>query len=236
VNATEGVRERVERVPGAQPILAVCGMAFEAKLLEKKGVRAIWGLQPAHLEREFERALLAGCAGVVSFGTAGGLDPSLLPGSWVIAEAVVSAEERFACDLVWAERIAAHLGGARQGLIAATNAPILETRDKAALYEATGALAVDMESHRAARLAWRHQVPFVACRVVVDAAQRRLPSSAIVGLRRDGGLAIGRILAELARHPGQLFELIRLAGDAATARRALVLGLNALGARFTLPG
>ena len=89
--------------------------------------------------------------------------------------------------------------------------------DKQALAAATGALAVDMESHIAARLAAAHGLPFAALRVICDPAARAIPPAAIAGMREDGGTDLGAILRALLRGPGQLPAMIRLAGDARTA-------------------
>lgn len=217
---------------GSARVLAVCGMRFEAKLLDAQGVRPIWGQEPGELERQLDLALSAGCTGLVSFGTAGGLEPTLKAGSWVVAEGIVTETDRYACDPRWSACVARRLAPVQVGLIASVFSPVMDAQAKEALFGSTGALAVDMESGRAARLAQRHKVPFIACRVVVDPAWRSLPQSAVVGLRADGGVDLGAILKELARHPGQIVGLLTLAADAALARRALADGLARLGPNF----
>ena len=104
--------------------------------------------------------------------------------------------------------------------------------DKQALASATGALAVDMESHIAARLAAAHGLPFAALRVICDPAGRAIPPAAIAGMREDGGTDLGAILRALLRDPGQLPAMIRLAGDARTAFSFLARCRRALDADF----
>jgi len=87
---------------------------------------------------------------------------------------------------------------------------------KRALWQRTGAAAVDLESGAVARAA----LPFAALRAVCDPAERDLPAAALIPLV-DGKIALGAILAELARHPGQLPGLIALARDARLAKTAL---------------
>jgi hypothetical protein len=90
---------------------------------------------------------------------------------------------------------------------------------------------VDTESHIAAGIAAAHQVPFVACRVVIDPANKRLPPAALVGLRPDGTADVRAVIHQ----PSQLPTLIRTALDAWTARAALYRGRRMLGARLGFP-
>ncbi len=219
---------------GTLPVWAVCGMKFEAQLLTERGVQAVSGLAAQTLDEAIENALAAGCAGLISIGTAGALDPALHPGAWIVPARVVTSTESYECDPHWSERIARRLGVTGGGTLAAVGAPVRDAAAKGALFRATGALAVDMESGSAARRAALHGVPFVAARVVIDPAQRALPSSALVGLRADGTVALTALIAELARHPGQLPGLFRLALDARCARQALARGVAALGVDLAL--
>lgn len=92
--------------------------------------------------------------------------------------------------------------------------------EKAALATA-GALAVDMESHIAARVAARHRLPFMAIRTISDTAHETLPPAALVGMNPDGSMALGKVLSALARRPGQLPALIRTGRNAEAAFRSL---------------
>ncbi|MDB5714901.1 MAG: phosphorylase, partial [Sphingomonadales bacterium] len=83
------------------------------------------------------------------------------------------------------------------------------------------ALAVDTESHIAARVAARHGLPFAALRVISDAADEALPPAALVGMRADGSMALGPVLASLAKSPLQLPALIRTGISAGRAFRSL---------------
>jgi hypothetical protein len=94
---------------------------------------------------------------------------------------------------------------------------------------ATGAIAVDMESHIAAAVAARHDLPFAIARVVSDAANRSLPKAAQAGMAPDGSMDIGAVLWALARDPRQLPPLIRVGREAETAFQALRRGRDLLG-------
>jgi hypothetical protein len=120
-------------------------------------------------------------------------------------------------------------------MLAGVNRPVLDATDKARLWHSSGACAVDMESHRAALIAQRHDLPFAACRVVIDPAHRSLPSVATTGLRSDGTVALMQMLLALAAHPGQLPALVRVASDAAAARRTLRAVRSRVGGTFAMP-
>ena len=82
--------------------------------------------------------------------------------------------------------------------------------------------AVDMETHIVARVAERHGLPFATLRVISDTAGETLPPAALCGMRSDGTMAIGPVLASLLRHPAQLPALIRTGWNAERAFRALL--------------
>jgi hopanoid-associated phosphorylase len=224
------------RGDAALPLIVVTGMAFEARIARAPGVEVVYAARAERLEHALTQALARGASGVMSFGTAGGLAPDLEPGALVVADAIDGPGGRITTDAAWTERIAealkasCHSGKWRveQGSLAAVTVPVVACQQKAALHRSTGALAVDMESHIAAEQARLRGLPFVACRSVVDPAWRTLPPAATAGLRDDGTTALAPILRELARDPGQLSAMIRLAFDARAARASLVAARAAL--------
>ena len=82
---------------------------------------------------------------------------------------------------------------------------------KSGLYDTTGALAVDMESQVAARFAAKRNLPLAALRVISDDASHVLPPAALVAMKPDGGIALGRVLGSLLRKPAQVPALVRTA-------------------------
>lgn len=221
--------------PSQLPVIVVTGMAFEARIARGAGVETVFAARADLLERALNEAVARGCSGIVSFGTAGGLAPELAAGTLIVADAVDGPSGRIATDLPWSDQIAVALAATplgarlRRGLQAAVTAPLTGAVAKAALHQATGALAVDMESHVAGATAAAHGLPFAVCRAIVDPAWRTLPPAATAGLRDDGRTALGPILRELIRQPSQLGALLQLAGDARAARTSLVEARRALG-------
>ena len=95
-------------------------------------------------------------------------------------------------------------------------------RSKALAFRQTGAVAADMESSAVAEVACAERVPFLVVRAIVDTAEDAVPEVALsaTGVGRDR-LRIGRLLASLARTPGELPALIRLARRYRSASRVL---------------
>lgn len=202
-------------------VIVVCGLRSEAKAIRRghPGMEVLAGGGDAvRLERELEARLRAGPALVLSSGLAGGLDPALAVGA-----VVIDGDAALVTHLLTALPTAIRVPVTGQDTIAAS------TAGKADLRQATGAAAVDMESHIAARAARRHGLPFAAIRVISDAATETLPPAALVGMRADGGIALGAVLGSLARRPAQLPALIRTGRHAALAQRTLRDVYDALG-------
>jgi adenosylhomocysteine nucleosidase len=224
------------RPSNLRPVIAVTGLAREARIASGPGVCAIasGGRAPtliAALEREFAR----GPAAVISFGIAGGLVDEIASGTWLVARTIVTPTERWPCDATWARILAERLPGAWTADLAGVDAPVTEPAVKRALSRATGAAAVDTESHIAAAFAAAHGLPFAAFRVIADSARRSLPPAASVALAPDGRISGGAVLRSLARDPAQIPLLLRTAIDARTAFRALLRGRRLLGPRLAYP-
>ena len=120
------------------------------------------------------------------------------------------------------------LPDAHVGPFAGVDRIVATAEAKRALREATGAIAADMESHVAARVARRHGVPFAIVRAVSDAADQSLPPAALVGMRPDGGVALGAVLRSVAQNPAQIPALIATGIRAERAFRALLRGRRRL--------
>jgi adenosylhomocysteine nucleosidase len=223
--------------PVVGPVVAVVGLAREARIAAGPGVTAVVaGAARAGLVQRIDRAIAEGGRAIISFGLAGGLDPDLRPGTCVIGRAIVFDGERLTVDSNWADRLAERLPDARSADIAASGRPLAEVAAKQALRRATGASAVDMESAIAAKLAGAHGLPFAALRVICDPAGQALPPAALAGFADDGGTDFRAILRSLAAAPGQLPALLRLAFSAQRAFGGLRRCRKALATGFDIAG
>jgi adenosylhomocysteine nucleosidase len=172
----------------------------------------------------------AGVAALMSFGLAGGLDPTLSAGTVVLPDAVISrAGARFSTSTGWREQLSAAIAKQRRvagGTLLTSLAAISAVKDKAAAFRETGAVAVDMESFSVAEVAAAHGLPFIAVRVIVDTAADVLPR-AIMAASRGGHLNIPRLIGGLAAAPLDLIALIRLAQRYRAATRSLAAAAGA---------
>jgi hopanoid-associated phosphorylase len=198
-----------------RPIIAVTCLSFEARVAAGPGVSVLCGTAQRYVDK-LEAAVRAGGSGIISIGIAGGLAPGLSPGDWVIAANVVTDGVRYATDAQWSQRLREALPGAVYADVSGVDAPVVHRDEKRALHESAGTVAVDMESHIAARIAAAHGVPFAACRVIIDPAERTLPPAALVGMHSDGKPDVLAVAASLLRQPKQVFALLRVVADRAS--------------------
>jgi adenosylhomocysteine nucleosidase len=220
----------------ALPVIAVTGLAIEARIAAGAGVRALaGGGVAAQLAAALEREIARGACAVISFGIAGGLAPDVAPGAWIVARSVITATESWPCDPEWTRILAQRLPGAWMSDVAGVDEPVFDASRKRALNLDSGAAALDTESHVAARIAAAHGLPFAVFRVIADPAHRSLPAAAAGSLKADGTVSSGAVLRSLARTPGQLPLLLRTAVDARAAFRALSRGRRLLGPRLGYP-
>jgi len=162
---------------------------------------------------------------VISFGVAGGLDPTLKSGDVVVATEVMAGDARWLAGLTLNEDLIASvaLGGRRivRGRLAGAEEVVVARHVKAALHSETGAAAVDMESHIAADYAAKAGLPFAALRVVSDPAHRALPSSAMAAIKPNGDIDLRKIMRSVVRNPMTLRDLVSTGIDFSRALRSL---------------
>jgi adenosylhomocysteine nucleosidase len=173
--------------------------ALEARIALGPGVSVICS-QGSHLAAHLESAVKRGVSGVISFGIAGGLAPDLAAGHWIAAAAIRTGQRIFPTDRAWTRCLLERLPGSVHADILGVDSPVADPTEKQSLHAQTGAAAVDTESHIAARIAAAYQIPFVACRAIIDAADKRLPPAALVGLRPDGTADVAAVSRSVARN------------------------------------
>lgn len=203
-------------------ILAVTGLIREAETLGTDGVVAVAGGGDGDGLKAKLDALHGDIRGVISIGLAGALSPHLKVGEVVIAERIITGLESWDCHAGWRNRLASRLPGAHQGPQFGSDVVIDQAATKAELHTLTGALAVDMESQVAARFAARRNLPLAALRVISDDAGHVLPPAALVAMKPDGGLALGRILWSVMKKPAQIPALVRTGRASSKAFRELL--------------
>ena len=218
--------------------LVITGLAQESRIAAGPGVSHVVcsGSDPARLRTQLSGLDASGLKAVISFGIAGGLDPSLQSGDVVVATAVLAEQGTWkvppAVVSAMTSRVRASGIPLAEGALIGVEEPVLRPETKASMHAATDAIAVDMESHIGAAYAAEHALPFAAVRVISDPAERALPSLAKGALKADGRVDWTAVFSGLARTPSELTTLLRAGGDAGRAfaglrrcRRFLDFGL-----------
>jgi adenosylhomocysteine nucleosidase len=205
----------------------VCALASEARHLgpvDGTLVR-VSGMGMAAASRCARSLIDAGATALVSWGMAGGLDPALTPGTIFLPDTVIStAGGAIATAGPWRARLGAAVAAYQpltRGRLLTSARAVGSLTDKATLFRDTGAAAVDMESSAVGEVAQFHQLPFLAVRVIVDSAADSLPRAVTDAADGEGHLRVWRLLGALARTPGDLGPLLRLANRYRAANRSL---------------
>lgn len=212
-------------------IVAVTGLVREARILKGSHIATVvGGGDAAGLKTQLDSVLPESeVTGVISIGIAGGLTTEFHPGSVIVGSEVVAGGEHYPTDTDWMQRLWKAIPRAKPGIIAGSDTVLMHRPDKTDLFERTGACAVDMESHIAARAALAHKRPFAVLRVICDPGDRTLPPAALVAMKPDGSVDGQAILRSVMAQPGQILSLMYLMRDSAVAFRTLLRCRNFLG-------
>ncbi|HRX38361.1 MAG TPA: hypothetical protein P5072_02910 [Parvularculaceae bacterium] len=217
-------------------IAIICGLKSEAAVVraaapaEKVRV-GVSGADAKRAEDLAAQLCREGAKAVISVGVSGGLSPQLSTGDLVFGNVVRTEKgEEFFADpalLTVLETADIPVAAPRAALFGA-DVIIASARDKARLFDQFGALAVDMESHGAARAAKAAGVPFAAIRAIADPCSRALPPAALNAVTPDGGTRVLSVLLECAKAPRQFPALLQLGSDSEKALASLRGGLSGL--------
>jgi adenosylhomocysteine nucleosidase len=209
-----------------RPVLIVTGLVQEARIAAGPGMTVVCSSSdPQQLRSLLTVFDPSTIRGVISFGVAGGLDPSLRSGDVVVATEVLAEDTRWLADLALNEEMIANVALGRRrvvrGGLAGVEQVLAATAAKAALWLQTGAAAVDMESHIAAAYAAEAGLPFAALRVISDPATRALPALAMDAIKPNGDIDLRKVLRSVARNPLSLRALVSTGIDFNRALRSL---------------
>ena len=209
-------------------LIVACGLKREARIVDGPGrdvFSVIGGGDAARLDRDLDDMAEMFPGIILSCGIAGALMPDLQPGDVVIDGEAPALEHL--------QRALPH---AHRGAIVGNDAIVATAAEKYALHERTGALAVDMESHVAARVAQAHGLPFAIVRIVSDEVDHLLPHAITVSMRADGGFDRTRMRASLAAAPEQMRDVVQTMAQFAAGFRGLRAGAQKMGERLAFPG
>lgn len=215
------------------PVLIVTGLKQEARIASGPGLTVICSSSNPEQLREMMTSFdPKTIRGIISFGVAGGLDPSLKTGDIVIASRIVTAKRQWVTEPKLVENLVAvprKRGRIVAGVLAGVEEVVTGQIGKEALRSTTGADAVDMESHIAARYAEFNGLPFAAVRVISDPAHRSLPAITTNAIKPNGKVDMWKVMRGVARNPRTIPHLISTGRDFNRALRSLKGCRHALG-------
>jgi adenosylhomocysteine nucleosidase len=212
------VSSGIDSGDGARPIFLQTGIGIaDAKTLTRDVVNA-------------------NAAGLISIGTAGGLDPELSPGALLVPHGIQRKDgKKFLVDTEWHARVLTALEKSAKVYtedMFTVNRVIASPAEKISLNRKTKAIGVDMESAGLAEIAAIAGIPFLVLRVVMDTAVDQIPKAATVSVNAAGETSTIALLGYLAGHlsdvPGLIRTLRQYRSAAASLREACRLARNEL--------
>ncbi len=141
---------------------------------------SVSGMGAERAEQAAFELLACGCCTLVSWGTAGALDPELKAGELILPESVMTESgEIYKVDEAWhiyLRRLLERDTEVSLGNLLTISRVITSPSEKRILKERTSAVAVDMEGAAVAKAAAAARTPFIAVKTAVDLANQGLPA------------------------------------------------------------
>ncbi|MEP1231102.1 MAG: hypothetical protein ABJG88_10540 [Litorimonas sp.] len=167
------------------------------------------------------KIITQGATHLISFGVCGGLSPYVKAGDLILADSVTMDGDVLQLTHNWHKVAFANFPNARAGKMLSVAMPITTPQDKHNAHEATGAVAVDVESFAVAQIAAAHKLPCIIIRAVLDNATQSLPKAAMSGVDDTGQTRVWPVIAALLKRPQDLPALLNLARDSGLAQDTL---------------
>jgi adenosylhomocysteine nucleosidase len=175
------------------------GRPFAASARAHPAWRVIYTGMGSHNAAKTIRLFLAAARPrlVLSSGFAGALNPALARDALV-----------FAADEAFPLTPALTNAGALSGRFYDVDRIIVSSAEKASLWQATAADAVDMESASIRALCREQGIPSATVRIISDTAQDELPLDFNRYLRPDRGMDYAALIMGLLKSPGKIKDLM----------------------------
>lgn len=185
------------------------------------------GIGPEQAAAAVRRAIEVARPGVIlSTGCAGALSSELRTGDVIVPDEIVSGVGAMRpTDGRWRDRYRRAAARAaltvREGRLFSSPRILLGPEPKRAAAERTGAIAVDMEAFAVAECGHAAGIAVAVARVVLDPLALALPAELPAITRSSGRPALARLIASVARRPGLIADLVRLARSIPKCRATL---------------
>ena len=172
---------------------------------------------------------------VLSAGFAGGLQPQLAKGDFVMVDQIVDTTGRqLSIDMhVDADQLRKH-PGLHVGRILSVDRLIPKPAEKASLGQQHQALSVDMESIAVAEVCQRERARFLGVRIISDAVDEELPAEIGIIIQQSNTVRkMGSTVGSLMRRPSVAKDFLRLREDGLIASERLAKFLSGVIGQLT---
>lgn len=197
------------------------------RLIAENLLIAYSGAGPSNARAMAEILVANGATSLISWGCAAALSDTLKAGDLILADELIdvnhqivnfeSAWQKYALKQLLQDLVV------RTGSLVESEVIVSLSQDKQKLNSKTGAIALDMESIAIAKVASQNHLPFLAIRAIADTVYMDLPQAIKYALNSQGDVVIAKLLINLAMHPTQLPELIKLGFCFSAAQKTLKL-------------
>lgn len=166
-----------------------------------------------------------GVKSLVSWGTAGALNPKLQAGDLVLAEQVLTAhQERFFTEAHFRQEIAHILSSELNiyfGTLWASDTLVEHPQEKENLFQNYQVEAIDMESAALAKIAEAKAIPFAIIRAIVDTRDMKFPKVVSLATRANGEVDYLKFILYALLRPRDWPLIYRLAQAFERAKQSL---------------
>lgn len=215
VGVITGVRTEADAL---RPIMG----ASQSPLLRFSGAR------PRIAADSVDELLSLSVDGIISFGSAGGLSPDLIPGNLAVGRKVMNADGMsWDCDPDWTDRLEQSLE--IQGSTVFGSDGLVNIKAKHRIHAETQAAIVDMESHVIAKKATEKGIPFAVLRAVVDPRDFEIPRWVADSVRPNGTISYLPLISGLCLFPWHIGRLASLGGYNKRAMESLSSAVRVIG-------
>ena len=177
-------------------------------------------------------------------GVSGGLNPDLDAGDIIIADGISEVKDTTIRDDWKTDKICADLAyealldsgfSVHRGMIISASRPLLTQQQKAAAFQKSNALVIDMESAAIAHVANDANIPLFVMRAVCDSAETTVPQELFDLIDRNGAFRWSKLFRMLLYRPFLMNDLVHMGRAFHAALRALNRGWQ-LQVENNLPG
>lgn len=211
----------------------------ECALISEHTLVAHAGTGSANAIKATEQLLAKGSCKLISWGCAAALDHPLNAGDLCLPKIIIAeSQQHYPTHSAWQQhttKLLSELQPIYSEPLCESSSIVATITDKKKLHDASGSIALDMESAAIAKIAQKADIPFLVIRAIADPANMNMPNAVIHALGNEGSVDIKKLVVYLLTHPNELPSLIKLGLAFRLARKRLKSVANALESIISFP-